>query len=119
MTPRQFYLYKIGSYILTAALYNPNTVYYLTDLLCREPRQHAPITPVCVYNANALPTNNLHKNLRSNLHNNLYNNPDLQTVPLISSNSHLFLYIYSTSFKKFSIEGENSYSPQNSYKSGY
>jgi hypothetical protein len=110
-TPCQFYLYKIGSYVPTAALYNPDTVCYLTDLLCRKPREHAPITLACVYNANALPISNLRKNLCSDLYNNLRNNPDLRTVPLISSNSHLFLYIYLTSFRRFSIEGEDSYSP--------
>ena len=66
----------------------------------------SPITPVYVYNANVLPTSNLRKNLRSDLCNNLRNNPDLQTAPLISSNSYLFLYIYLTSFKRFSVEGD-------------
>ena len=59
-----------------------------------------------VYNANALPTSNLRKNLRSNLYNNLRNNLDLRTVPLISNNSYLFLYIHLTSFRRFSVEGD-------------
>ena len=59
-----------------------------------------------VYNANMLPISNLRKNLCSDLCNNFYNNPDLRTVLLISSNSHLFLYIYLISFKRFSIEGD-------------
>ena len=79
----------------------------------------SPITPARVYNANALPTNNLRKNLYSNLYNNLRNNPDLRTVLLINSNSHPFLYIYLTSFRRFSVEGEDFYSPQSSYKGSY
>ena len=74
---------------------------------------------VRVYNANVLPTSNLRKNLCSDLYNNFCNNLDLQTAPLISSNSYLFLYIYLTSFRRFSVEGEDSYSPQSSYKGGY
>ena len=74
---------------------------------------------VRVYNANALPTSNLRKNLHSDLYNNLRNNLDLQTALLISSSSHLFLHIYLISFRKFSVEGEDSYSPQSSYKGGY
>ena len=65
-----------------------------------------PITLVRVYNANVLPTSNLRKNLRSDLRNNLRNNPDLRTAPLISSNSHPFLHIHSTSFRRFSVEGD-------------
>ena len=61
---------------------------------------------VCVYNANALPTSNLRKNLCSDLYNNFYNNLDLWIVPLINSNSYLFLYIYLISFRRFSIEGD-------------
>ena len=61
---------------------------------------------VRVYNANMLPINNLCKNLRSDLYNNLYNNLDLRTVLLINNNSYLFLYIYLTSFKRFSVEGD-------------
>ena len=61
---------------------------------------------VYIYNTNILPTSNLHKNLYSGLYNNLYNNLDLQTVLLISSNSYLFLYIYLTNFRKFSIKGD-------------
>ena len=86
--------------------YNPDTVCYLIDLLYQKPRQHVPITPARVYNANMLPTNNLCKNLRSNLYNNLRNNPDLQIAPLINSNSHLFLHIHLTSFRRFSVEGD-------------
>ena len=59
-----------------------------------------------VYNANVLPTSNLCKNLRSDLYNNLCNNLDLQIALLISSNSHLFLYIHLTSFRRFSVEGD-------------
>ena len=118
-TPRRFYFYKIGSHVPTAALYNPDTVYYLTDLPCWKLCQHAPIMLVRVYNANALPTSNLRKNLRSDLRNNLRNNLDLRIAPLISSNSHPFLYIHLTSFRRFSVEGEDSYSPQGSYKGGY
>ena len=112
-TPRRFYLYKIGSHVPTAALYKSQhrllpcrSATSKTTPTTRPKRQHAPITPARVYNANALPTNNLHKNLHSNLYNNLRNNLDLRTVPLISSNSHLFLYIYSTSFRRFSVEGD-------------
>ena len=50
------------------------------------------------------PISNLRKNLRSDFCNNLCNNPDLQTAPLISSNSYPFLYIYLTSFRRFSVE---------------
>ena len=84
----------------------------------RPKRQHAPITLARVYNANILPTSNLCKNLCSNLYNNFHNNPDLRIV-LINSNSHLFLYIHLTSFRRFSVEGEDSYSPQSNYKGGY
>ena len=79
-----------------------------------------PIMPVCIYNANILPTSNLRKNLCSNLYNNLYNNLDLQTAPLISNNSYLFLHIYLTSFRRFSMEGDfKTLNSQNSYKGGY
>ena len=74
---------------------------------------------VYIYNTNTLPTSNLCKNLYSNLYNNLHNNLDLQTVFLISSNSYLFLYIHLISFRRFSVEGEDFYSPQSSYKGGY
>ena len=75
------------------------------------------------------PASNLNKNLRSNLYsslrsslrsslcsnlcsslynnlynNNLCNNLDLQTVFLISSNSHPFLYKLLTSSRRFSVE---------------
>ena len=60
-----------------------------------------------VYNANALPTSNLRENLCSDLCNNLHNNLDLRTAPLISNNSHLFLHIHSTSFRRFSVEGDS------------
>ena len=65
-----------------------------------------PITLVRVYNTNVLLTSNLYKNLRSDLRNNLCNNLDLQTALLINSNSYLFLYIYLTSFRRFSVEGD-------------
>ena len=75
---------------------------------------------VYIYNANALPTSNLHKNLYSNLYNNLHNNLDLRIVPLISSNSYPFLYIHLTSFRRFSIEGDSkTFSSQDSYKGSY
>ena len=80
---------------------------------------NAPWTLARVYNANVLPTSNLRKNLHSDLCNNLRNNPDLWIVPLINSNSYLFLYIHLISFKRFSVEGEDSYSPQSNYKGGY
>ena len=64
------------------------------------------ITLVYIYNANVLPTSNLCKNLRSDFCNNFCNNLDLQTVPLINSNSYSFLYIYLISFKRFSVEGD-------------
>ena len=66
------------------------------------------------------PANKLNKNLRSNLHSNirsnirsnlrksfcksLCNNLDLQTVSLISSNSHPFLHKHLISFRRFSVK---------------
>ena len=50
---------------------------------------------------------NLRINLRSNLRNNLHNNPDLQTAPLISSNSHPFLHKHLTSSRRSSIEEDS------------
>ena len=79
-----------------------------------------PIMLARVYNANVLPTSNLRKNLCSDLRNNLRNNLDLRTVPLISSNSHPFLHIYLTSFRRFSVEGDfKTLNSQDSYKGGY
>ena len=75
---------------------------------------------VYIYNANVLPTSNLHKNLYSDFYNNLCNNLDLQIVLLINNNSHLFLYIYLTSFRRFSIKGDfKTFNSQDSYKGGY
>ena len=70
----------------------------------------SPITLVYIYNANMLPTSNLRKNLCSDFCNNLRNNLDLRTAPLINNNSYLVLYIYLTSFRRFSVEGEDFYS---------